>query len=58
MYPQDHDLQGQQRVIDDAIRFHGGFPLGEISQEPLSMPRLHPLFAMILGVLILILYIA
>jgi hypothetical protein len=57
MYPQDHDLQEQQRVIDDAIRFHGGFPFGEIRQEPLPMPRLGPLAAMIVGILILIIFI-
>ena len=58
MYTQDHDLQEQQRVIDAVIRFHGGFPFGEIRQEPLSMPWLHPIFATILGILILILFMA
>ena len=58
MYPQDHDLEEQQRVIDAAIRFHGGFPFGEIRHEPLLMPRLHPLFALIVGILILVVFIA
>jgi hypothetical protein len=47
MSQQSHDTDQQRRILEAAVRMHGGMPSGEINPDSLPTLSLRPLFAML-----------